>query len=550
MAPTLSAVSRESDPASVAIIRPPPGGRTNPFCKKPATACRGRARAAGGQVRLSPPVSPMVRGATRCGACHAWSVPTRVARQPHTDAWPTRRVPAGHVTPTMSSCYRHNACRRSAGAQGEYFSGRLPKPRIPDPDRPAQRQRGAVSRSPASRLAIVRGPAAGRGARCGGGRDRAGAARGTRAGRVRAGGAPGAAAAPAAQRAARATRACLRGGRRGAARGLRRLKRLRSAAGRGAQAGGTAGGCTGGGAGPGPAQADARLSQSPAGTLALIRDAPISRNRSPRIPRLIGRLCRCPRRAQNKISSRARPPRLGGPYEPKPGASGLGGRARRRSSLDEPLDKMARAETVTRATDTMTAKPHGRGRGLAPRAPRPGQPAAGPGGRSDRPMVRCRPEASGFVSMAGRSGDAFPARARAEQWRSYTTVASGASLRVRLGQGPEGTAGGGGAARRGRKHRAAASAPLGPALRRVPFGGASRGPAPTGGEEVRGTVKWFDQSQGLRLRARRRPAATCSCAARFSPAAASSNSARARPGTSCAWPRAPRNPKPPYVRLP
>ena len=30
-----------------------------------------------------------------------------------------------------------------------------------------------------------------------------------------------------------------------------------------------------------------------------------------------------------------------------------------------------------------------------------------------------------------------------------------------------------------------------------PFGGASRGPAPTGGEEVRGTVKWFNQAKGF-----------------------------------------------------
>jgi CspA family cold shock protein len=98
--------------------------------------------------------------------------------------------------------------------------------------------------------------------------------------------------------------------------------------------------------------------------------------------------------------------------------------------------------------------------------------------------------------MADGSGDAFlPGRVLSSA--GHTTVASGASLRVRLSQGQKGPQVAELLSVDESTAQPQAPRRPGPGASPRPYGGGSRGPAPTGGEEVRGTVKWFNQAKGF-----------------------------------------------------
>jgi CspA family cold shock protein len=97
--------------------------------------------------------------------------------------------------------------------------------------------------------------------------------------------------------------------------------------------------------------------------------------------------------------------------------------------------------------------------------------------------------------MADGSGDAFlPVRVLTNA--GYTTVTSGASLRVRVGQGQKGPQVAELLSVDESTAQPQAPRRPGPGASPRPSGG-GRGPAPTGGEEVRGTVKWFNQAKGF-----------------------------------------------------
>jgi len=139
-------------------------------------------------------------------------------------------------------------------------------------------------------------------------------------------------------------------------------------------------------------------------------------------------------------------------------------------------------------------------RGRGPSGPYSPRPASLPLGPEVDATVRwfSADRGFGFVALADGSGDAFlPGRVLSSA--GYTTVASGASLRVRLGQGQKGpqvaellsvdesTA----------QPEAPRRSGPGAAPRSYGSSSSSRGPAPTGGEDVRGTVKWFNQAKGF-----------------------------------------------------
>jgi CspA family cold shock protein len=101
------------------------------------------------------------------------------------------------------------------------------------------------------------------------------------------------------------------------------------------------------------------------------------------------------------------------------------------------------------------------------------------------------------VTVADGSGDAF-LPGRVLSGAGYTTVASGASLRVRLGQGQKGPQVAELLAVDESTAQPQAPRRAGPGASPRPYGGGgSRGPAPTEGEDMRGTVKWFNQSKGF-----------------------------------------------------
>ena len=132
--------------------------------------------------------------------------------------------------------------------------------------------------------------------------------------------------------------------------------------------------------------------------------------------------------------------------------------------------------------------PHGRSFS-GPRPPRQPSPPMGP--EVEATVRWYSPDRGfGFVTLADGSGDAF-LPGRVLNAAGCTTVASGASLRIRLSQGQKGPQ----VAELLNVDESTAQPQRrsGPSR---PYGG-GRTPEATGGEDMRGTVKWFNQTKGF-----------------------------------------------------